>query len=230
MPGYPAVQHIPAILEGTRILLHTLQESHFGDLIALGRDKRIWMHYPFDLSVAGRHLRHLSEIMEQVKAGVCQAFTVFHAKHHYPVGMTRLFYLNNEHRQCETGSWLAPDFWETGMNTEAKFLLLQHCFENLQLLRVQFRTDTRNIRSRRSLEKLGAHFEGIVRKERVLENGTVRDAALYSIIDSEWPLVRADLLQKITIGREIDLPLKRHENHHFSSYVYPTNQTKLAIT
>ena len=221
MSDAPVFQHIPAVLEGKKIRLCALQESHFGDLIALGLDKRIWTHYPFDLGMAGRHLRHLLEIMEQVKAGVCQAFTVFHAKHHYPVGMTRLFQLHKEHRQCETGSWLAPAYWENGMNTEAKFLLLCHCFEALQLLRVQFRTDTRNVPSRHSLEKLGAQFEGIIRKERVLENGTVRDAALYSIVDSDWPAVRAGLLQKVMAWKEADL------NQHFlkhdvsSSYVYP---------
>lgn len=214
-------QHIPAVLEGKKVRLCALQESHFGDLIALGLDKRIWTHYPFDLSVADRHLRHLGEIMDQVKTGVCQAFTVFHAHHHYPVGMTRLFQLNREHRQCETGSWLAPGYWENGMNMEAKYLLLNHCFEALQLLRVQFRTDTRNIPSRRSLEKLGAQFEGMIRKERVLENGTVRDAALYSIIDSEWPIVKARLLQKTKIRETADLMLQIPEFHGSVSYVYP---------
>ncbi len=216
-------QQIPAVLEGKKVRLCALQESHFGDLIALGLDKRIWTHYPFDFSAADRHLRHLCEIMDQVKMGVCQAFTVFHARHHFPVGMTRLFHLNREHRQCETGSWLAPAYWENGMNTEAKFLLLDYCFEALQLLRVQFRTDTRNIPSRRSLEKLGAQFEGIIRKERVLENGTVRDAALYSIIDSEWPAVRTGLLQKVMVWKAMDLHLNQPfwKEDASSSYVYP---------
>jgi len=221
MSALHSYQHIPTVLEGNKIRLCALQESHFGDLIALGQDKRIWTHYPFDLSVADRHLRHLCEIMDQVKTGICHAFTVFHAHHHYPVGMTRLFLLNREHRQCETGSWLAPAYWENGMNREAKYLLLDYCFEALQLLRVQFRTDTRNIPSRRSLEKLGAQFEGIIRKERVLENGTVRDAALYSIIDSDWPVVKARLLQKTKIRETSDLMLQIPEHNGSVSYVYP---------
>lgn len=185
-------------LEGHQIRLTRLQEIHFSELIELGADHRIWAHYPMDLSPTTRHLRQLEDIFEQVQRGVCHAFAILQRTAGYPmVGMTRLFNLHPENRQAETGSWLAPAHWETGMNTEAKFLLLQYCFEELQLLRVQFRTDVNNVRSRRSLEKLGAHFEGIIRKERILENGAVRDAALYSIIDTEWPEVKEALFQKI---------------------------------
>lgn len=183
----------PAVIENTRIRLCPLQESHFGDLIALGLEKRIWAHYPIDLSVADRHLRYLREIQEQVQSGTCHAFTILHGETNRPVGMTRLFNIQFRHLQGETGSWLASTHWGSRINAEAKFLLLNYSFEELQLMRVQFRTDVRNVRSRRALEKLGAHFEGVVRKERVLENGSVRDAALYSIIDEDWPEVKARL-------------------------------------
>ena len=195
----------PAVIESNRIRLCALQESHFGDLIALGLEKRIWAHYPIDLSVPERHLRHLMEIQEQVQSGTSHAFVILHATTDVLLGMTRLFHIQTRHLQCETGSWLAPAHWGSRINTESKFLLLNYCFETLQLLRVQFRTDVRNIRSRCSLEKLGAHFEGVVRKERILENGTVRDAALYSIISSEWPDVKRNLLQKIGFQSEYSL-------------------------
>jgi RimJ/RimL family protein N-acetyltransferase len=185
--------YMPAVIENTRIRLCPLQESHFGDLIALGLEKRIWAHYPIDLSVADRHLRYLQEIQEQVQSGTCHAFTILHGETNHPVGMTRLFNIQFRNRQGETGSWLTSAHWGSRINTEAKFLLLNYSFEELQLMRVQFRTDVRNVRSRRALEKLGAHFEGVVRKERVLENGSTRDAALYSIIDEDWPEVKARL-------------------------------------
>lgn len=215
-------------LEGKKISLLTLQESNFDDLIALGLDKRIWAHYPADLSIPTRHLRHLYETMTQVQAGNCHAFIIVHTQNNHPVGMTRLFNLNAEHRQCEIGSWLAPDFWKNGMNTEAKFLLLQYCFETLNLLRVQFKTDTRNVRSRNALEKLGAHLEGIIRMERILETGTVRDAALYSIIESEWPQVKSGVLQKTRqweygINNQMAPPTSQ-----MVSYVYNPNQTDLS--
>lgn len=79
------------------------------------------------------------------------------------------------------------------MNTESKYLLLRYCFEELSWNRVQFKTDARNERSRAAILRLGASFEGTIRRERILENGQVRDSVLYSIIKEEWPFVKQRL-------------------------------------
>jgi RimJ/RimL family protein N-acetyltransferase len=99
---------------------------------------------------------------------------------------------------CEIGAtWLAASAQRTGCNTEAKFLLLSHAFENWAVHRVMFRTDTRNIRSRAAIERLGAKFEGVYRADKPAVDGTVRDSAFYSIIAAEWPVVRMRLSDRM---------------------------------
>jgi N-acetyltransferase len=100
---------------------------------------------------------------------------------------------------CEIGStWLAASAQRTRCNTEAKFLLLSHAFETWGVHRVMFRTDARNSRSRAAIERLGAKFEGIHRADKPAEDGTVRDSAFFSIIASEWPEIRARLIERMT--------------------------------
>ncbi len=102
---------------------------------------------------------------------------------------------------CEIGStWLAASAQRTRCNTEAKFLLLSHAFETWAVHRVMLRTDSRNARSRAAIERLGAKFEGIHRADKPAEDGTVRDSAFFSIIASEWPVVKAQLVEKLNSG------------------------------
>jgi RimJ/RimL family protein N-acetyltransferase len=115
------------------------------------------------------------------------------------VGSTRYLALRPEHRGLEIGwTWLAPAHWQTGANVEAKLLMLEHAFESLGCLRVEFKTDSRNERSRAALAALPARFEGIFRKHMLVRGGERRDSAYYSIIDEEWPEV------KVNLGRRID--------------------------
>jgi RimJ/RimL family protein N-acetyltransferase len=115
------------------------------------------------------------------------------------VGSTRYLALRPEHRGLEIGwTWLAPAHWQTGANVEAKLLMLEHAFESLGCLRVEFKTDSRNERSRAALAALPARFEGIFRKHMLVRGGERRDSAYYSIIDDEWPEV------KVNLGRRID--------------------------
>ena len=87
-------------------------------------------------------------------------------------------------------TWLAPEAQRTGINTEAKLLMLTHAFESLMVHRVSFRTDSRNERSRAAIERLGARFDGVVRAASIAYDGAIRDSAVYSILDSEWPEVK----------------------------------------
>jgi RimJ/RimL family protein N-acetyltransferase len=117
------------------------------------------------------------------------------------LGSTRFLSLSLEHLCAEVGwTWYARSTWGTGVNVETKLLLLGHAFETAGLRRVEFKTDARNERSRGALTALGAHFEGIFRKHRVLPGGGVRDSAYYSVIDDEWPVVRAGLTERLRIG------------------------------
>jgi RimJ/RimL family protein N-acetyltransferase len=95
------------------------------------------------------------------------------------------------------GTWYAPSYQRTAVNTESKFLLLTHAFEVIGCIRVQFKTDSRNLRSQQALERIGAVREGILRSHIVLPDGYIRDSVYYSIIASEWPQVKANLINKL---------------------------------
>jgi RimJ/RimL family protein N-acetyltransferase len=114
------------------------------------------------------------------------------------IGSTSYMELRPEHRSVEIGStWLTPAAWSTGANAEAKLLMLTHAFEHASCIRVELKTDARNVRSRRAIEALPAHFEGIHRQHRVLSDGTLRDSAWYSVLDREWPEVRDQLRRRL---------------------------------
>ncbi|MCX7741576.1 MAG: GNAT family N-acetyltransferase, partial [Meiothermus sp.] len=108
-------------------------------------------------------------------------------------GRTGYVRVNPAYRSVETTTWIFAPFQGGHANPESKYLLLKRAFETLGAIRVQFRADARNLQSRRAIEKLGATFEGILRKDQIYPNGTVRDTAVYSILDEEWPRVKAGL-------------------------------------
>jgi RimJ/RimL family protein N-acetyltransferase len=115
-----------------------------------------------------------------------------------PLGSTRLLNIREHDRVAEIGwTWLNAEAWNTGANAEAKYLQLRHAFESLELLRVEFKTDALNERSRRALEALGATFEGIFRKHMLVRRGERRDSAWYSVIDEDWPRVKEHLEARI---------------------------------
>jgi len=120
-----------------------------------------------------------------------------------PIGATGFHTLRPEHRGLEIGgTWLEPSAWGTGANIEAKLLMLEHAFERLGCMRVEFKTDSRNDRSRSALEKLPAKFEGIFRRHMIIEDVGIRDSAYYSVTDEEWPTVRANLEHRLSAARD----------------------------
>ena len=116
-----------------------------------------------------------------------------------PLGHTSYLNVREDDRVLEIGNtWLAPDAWGTGANTEAKLLLLRHAFEDEGFLRVEFKTDASNDRARAALAALPAEFEGVFRKHMLVRGGERRDSAWYAVIDDDWPDVKRDLLQRLS--------------------------------
>ncbi len=114
------------------------------------------------------------------------------------IGSTRFWKIDPNNRKLEIGhTWYSQSFQRTHVNTEAKYLLLQYAFEKLNCVRVQFTTDEINEKSRRAILRIGAKEEGIIRNERIMPNGRIRNSVRYSIIDSEWPSVKALLESKL---------------------------------
>jgi RimJ/RimL family protein N-acetyltransferase len=115
-----------------------------------------------------------------------------------PLGSTRYLNIRDHDRVLEVGwTWLSPSAWNSGANAEAKYLQLRDAFEELRMLRVEFKTDAGNERARRALEAVGATFEGVFRKHMVVRDGERRDSAWYSVIDDDWPEVKEKLEARI---------------------------------
>jgi RimJ/RimL family protein N-acetyltransferase len=119
-----------------------------------------------------------------------------------PIGSSRYLNVRPADRVIEIGwTWLAPSAWGTGANVEAKLLMLGHAFDTLGCQRVEFKTDARNERSRAALAAIPAQFEGILRKHMLVPGIGVRDSAYYSVVDDEWPSVRANLEERLSRAR-----------------------------
>lgn len=124
------------------------------------------------------------------------AFAVVNTETKEIMGTTRIYGMDQTNHTCEIGStFYGKQFQRTHVNTTCKYLLLKHCFENLGMIRVQFKTDELNVASQRAIERIGGIKEGVLRNERVRSNATVRNAVVYSIIDSEWSEVKNHLVQ-----------------------------------
>ncbi|PEC52508.1 GNAT family N-acetyltransferase [Bacillus cereus] len=127
-------------------------------------------------------------------------FVVVDQKTNEIVGSTRLYSISSDNKTVELGqTWYHPSVHRTSINTECKYMLLQYAFEELHMLRVQIKTDLRNEKAQRAIERLGAVKEGVLRNERQLPNGYVRDAVVYSIIASEWSVIKEQLLKKLAV-------------------------------
>lgn len=164
-------------------------------LYAASRDRRIWEYMLGDRPENLEEMRSLlEEILRDVSAGSRVCFTVRNRETGEVLGSTSYLEISERDRRLEIGyTWLDPRYWRTAINTECKLLLLGHAFEALGAVRVQLKTDARNERSRRAIERLGAEFEGILRCYQTRFDGYVRDTALYSIVAREWPEVKARL-------------------------------------
>jgi RimJ/RimL family protein N-acetyltransferase len=140
----------------------------------------------------------MQSALAESEAGNEAAFATLDAESGEPVGSTRYLTLRPAHRGLEIGwTWLSPSSWRTGANVEAKLLMLEHAFERLGCVRVEFKTDARNEISRAALAALPAQFEGIFRKHMIVGGDRFRDSAYYSIIDDEWPKVKENLQRRL---------------------------------
>jgi RimJ/RimL family protein N-acetyltransferase len=144
--------------------------------------------------------RYFEAALANAEAGIEVPFATLDARTGEPIGSTRFLTLRPEHRGLEIGwTWLRASRWSSGANVEAKLLQLEHAFERSGCMRVEFKTDAKNERSRRALTALPSQFEGVFRKHMIVgdERDRLRDSAYYSITDDEWPEVKANLLRRL---------------------------------
>lgn len=187
-------------MNGQLVTLEPLASGHEEGLYRAAHDMD-WSLMPVDPSGdAAEFHAWLNDALEHGARGEHVPFAVLAADSGEPLGSTRYLSLRPEHRGLEIGwTWLTRPAWSTGANVEAKLLLLEHAFERLGCMRVEFKTDANNHRSRRALAALPAQFEGISRKHMVAGNDRkrLRDSAWYAIVDDDWPAVKANLESRL---------------------------------
>jgi RimJ/RimL family protein N-acetyltransferase len=180
--------------EGRQVVLEPLAPGHFDGLVEAAQDAEIFTWYPTDVAATA-----WAWIESAASDPARVAFAILEARTDRPIGSTSFLEVRPEHLRAEIGyTWHVRRVWGTGVNVEAKLLLLGHAFERVGLRRVEFKTDARNVRSRGALLALGATFEGIFRKHMVVRDGAARDSAYYSVIDDDWPTVKAGLEARLS--------------------------------
>ena len=186
-------------LPGRLVRLEPLDRRHADDLHDASRDPAVWRWLPIVQPATAEEWRAwVDDALARVDTGLDLVFATVLVGTGRAVGSTRFLALRPEHRSLEIGwTWLTPSAWGTGANTEAKLLQLEHAFETLGCRRVEFKTDALNERARASLAGLPARFEGIHRKHMLVRGGESRDSAWYSVVDDEWPAVRAALRDRL---------------------------------
>lgn len=185
----------PITLHGRIVRLEPLREAHVPDLARVGLDERIWRYMIHGEIKTEAQLRAwVLDMLERQSQVTDLPFAVIDLDGGRAIGVTRYLNIDPGNRSLEIGgTWYGLEYQGTGVNADAKYLLLKHAFEDLGCLRVQLKTDLRNERSQRAIERLGAVKEGVLRKHMIQPGGYVRDSVIYSIIDTEWEAVKAGL-------------------------------------
>ena len=185
-------------LEGGIVRLEPLGRRHLEPLWRVAQDPRVWRY----MRVRGDASRGAFAAWFDHTLGNALPFATILRANGEAAGSTSFMNVREDDRVVEIGNtWLASGAWGTGANDDAKLLMLEHAFERCGFLRVEFKTEARNDRSRAALAAIGATFEGIHRKHMVVRGGERRDSAWYSVIDDEWPEVKARLLERLASRR-----------------------------
>jgi RimJ/RimL family protein N-acetyltransferase len=181
-------------LEGRHVRLEPLLIDHHADLCEAGLDEDLWRWIPKAVRTPDDMREYIEIALRAQAKGSALPFATVERESGRAVGSTRFANIERVHRRLEIGwTWIGRRWQRTAVNTEAKYLMLRHAFETLGAMRVELKTDSLNERSRRAILRLGAVEEGTFRKHMMTESGRVRHTVYFSIIDEEWPGVKARL-------------------------------------
>jgi RimJ/RimL family protein N-acetyltransferase len=185
----------PVTLVGSVVRLEPLGRLHLDGRFAAAADPDIWHWMPVDPSASREAMAQwLDDALAARDAGTQQPFTIIAQDSGAVIGSTRYLEIMSHDHTIEIGwTWLAKDARRSAVNTECKFLLLRHAFETLGAMRVQLKTDLRNTRSQDAIARIGGVREGVLRKHRIVQGNHQRSTVVFSIIDDEWPAVKARL-------------------------------------
>ncbi|MGS0681416.1 GNAT family N-acetyltransferase [Shewanella sp. 125m-7] len=185
-------------LVGEYVVLEPLTMEHQAALSIAVADGNLWELWFTDTPHPDDMKAYITSALEAEQRGAALAFVVRCRHSGEVVGCTRICNWQQQHRRLEVGyTWYAKSAQRTAVNTETKLLLLTYAFETLDVMAVEFRTHVQNQASREAICRLGANQDGILRNHQILENATIRDTVVYSIIDTEWPKVKQGLKDKL---------------------------------
>lgn len=186
-------------LVGKHVVLAPISEHHVEGLLAAGSHHEDWQYLPIPgFSSADDARAWVAQALELHEKRLHYTFILLEAKTLTVIGSSRYLNVRERDRGLEIGySWLARAHQRTAVNTEAKLLLLSNAFERCGALRVELKTDARNLRSQSAIARIGAQREGVLRRHMIAQGGFVRDTVLYSIVDHDWPSVKSELERKL---------------------------------
>jgi RimJ/RimL family protein N-acetyltransferase len=185
-------------LTGTTVELRPLQRGHSAALVQAAADGQLWNLKVTNVPGPDTVEKYVDIALAGREAGTMMPFVIVRRDTGEVVGSTRFWKVDRVNRKLEIGhTFISQSVQKSGVNTEAKLLLLTHAFEVMDCVRVQFTTDELNEKSRAAILRLGAVQEGIVRHERIMPDGRKRNSVRFSIIDPEWPQVKAGLLARL---------------------------------
>ena len=188
----------PRALDGKHVRLEPLTLAHHEALCAVGLDDNLWRLIPKPVHSPEDMLDYIRTALDWQTAGTALPFATVERNSGKVIGSTRYMNIDKPNRKVEIGAtWIAKPWQRTAVNTEAKYLMLRHAFEEFGCIRVELKTDALNEQSRNAILRLGAKQEGIFRNHMVCASGRLRDSVWFSIIDSEWPQVKAGLETKL---------------------------------
>ena len=181
-------------LHGREVSLVPLSHAHKADLAEALNDGELWSLWYTTIPPPDQLDAEISRRLGLHQQGVMVPFSVIEKSTHKAVGVTTFLNVDAANRRLEIGAtWYRKSVQRSAVNTECKFLLLSYAFEQLNCIAVEFRTHFFNRQSRAGIERLGAKLDGVLRQHQLARNGTLRDTCVYSIIDGEWPTVKAHL-------------------------------------
>ncbi len=191
----------PVTLEGSYVRLEPLSLSHLQDLCEVGLDDELWRLTMTQIGSEDDMRRYIETALDWQRAGTALPFATVLRASGRAVGSTRFANIDRSNCRTEIGwTWVGCPYQRTAINTEAKLLMLEHAFERMHCIRVEFKTDSLNERSRQAILRLGAQKEGLLRNHMITPTGRVRHSVYYSIVESEWPAVRAMLRERLARG------------------------------
>ena len=193
----------PVTLQSARVTLAPLDRSHHDDLREAVADWELWKLWYTSVPTQENLAAEIDRRLKLQVDGTMLPFAVIDNTSGKPVGMTTFMNIDAVNRRVEIGStWYRKSVQRSDVNTQSKLLLLDHAFETLECIAVEFRTHFFNQQSRRAIERLGAKLDGILRNHQCATNGTLRDTCVYSIIATEWPTVKAHLTFQLSRPRD----------------------------